>query len=171
MVCLGSAGAGLVVVHFKAHPVDPHRPRNILELLLAHVADIERNLPLICWYALPERQIAPGLASVSRRAAILTPSPKMSPSSMMMSPTLIPMRNSIRRSSGMAALRSAMARWISMAQRTASTALANSTKRTITCGLDDTAAMFGDLGIDKFAVDIALSAARVPSSSTPIRRL
>ena len=39
----------------------------------------------------------PGSASASSRAAMLTPSPKMSSSSTMMSPTLMPMRNSMRR--------------------------------------------------------------------------
>jgi hypothetical protein len=52
----------------------------------------------------------------------------MSAPSMMMSPTLMPMRNSMRLPRGMAALRSAMPRWISTAQRTASMTLANSTR-------------------------------------------
>ena len=38
----------------------------------------------------------PGSASASSRAAILTPSPKMSPPSAMMSPRLIPMRMAMR---------------------------------------------------------------------------
>ena len=41
-------------------------------------------------------QMPPGSAIVSRRAAILTSSPKISSSSMIISPTCIPMRNSIR---------------------------------------------------------------------------
>ena len=45
-------------------------------------------------------QIPPGSASASRRAATLTPSPKMSSSSTMTSPRLMPMRNLMRRSSG-----------------------------------------------------------------------
>ena len=72
-------------------------------------------------------QTPPGSAMPSRRAAILTPSPKISLSSMMMSPTWMPMRNSIRCSGGTAVFCSAMPRWISTAQRAASTALANST--------------------------------------------
>jgi len=47
-------------------------------------------------------------------------------------------------------VRSAIARWISMAQRTASTALSELDQRTITRGLDDAAAMLRYLGIDKF---------------------
>jgi hypothetical protein len=43
-----------------------------------------------------------------------------------------------------------MARWISIAQRTASTALANSTRATVARGFDDAAAVFGDLRIDNF---------------------
>src|SRR5947208_1821441 len=53
----------------------------------------------------------------------------MSWSWVMMSPRLMPMRNSIRRSGGMPALRSAIARCISTAQCAASTTLANSTRK------------------------------------------
>src|SRR3984957_6981298 len=45
-----------------------------------------------CSRAAALRQILPGSARASRRAAMLTPSPKMSPSSMMMSPILMPTR-------------------------------------------------------------------------------
>ena len=71
-------------------------------------------------------QIPPGSAKASSRAATFTPSPKMSRPSMMMSPRLIPIRNSMRRSRH-TALRSAISRCTSTAQRTASTTLANST--------------------------------------------
>src|SRR5262249_11620446 len=43
------------------------------------------------------RQTPPGSASASSLAAMLTPSPKISPSSIMMSPSLLPLRNSMRR--------------------------------------------------------------------------
>ena len=43
---------------------------------------------------------------------------------MMMSPRLTPMRKSMRRSAGTSALRAAISRWTSTAQRTASTTLA-----------------------------------------------
>src|SRR5258708_2366450 len=68
----------------------------------------------------------PGSAMPSRRTATFTPSPKMSAPSMMTSPTLMPIRKSILLSRGIPALRSAMPRWTSMAQRTASTTLLNS---------------------------------------------
>src|SRR6516165_8556001 len=55
-------------------------------------------------------QIPPGSARASRRAAMLTPSPYISRPSLMMSPTLIPMRSSIRRSGGTSAFRSAISR-------------------------------------------------------------
>jgi hypothetical protein len=58
---------------------------------------------------------------------MLTPSPKMSSPSMMMSPTLMPIRNTICRSAGTSALRPTMLRWTLTAQATASTTLANST--------------------------------------------
>ena len=57
-----------------------------------------------------ETQIPPGSAMPSSRAATLTPSPKMSPSSTTMSPWLMPMRNSMRRSAATSALRSAISR-------------------------------------------------------------
>src|ERR1019366_85612 len=94
----------------------------------------------------------------------------MSPSSMMISPTLMPMRNSIRRSSATSALRSAIARWISMAQRTASTALANSTSAPSPVVLTIRPRCSAILGSTSSRL-YALSAARVPSSSTPMRRL
>src|SRR6516165_1546034 len=71
-------------------------------------------------------QISPGSASVWRRAATLTPSPKMSPSSWMTSPRLMPIRKRIRSGSGRLTLRSAIPCWTTTAQRTASTTEANS---------------------------------------------
>ena len=44
-----------------------------------------------------------------------------------------------------------MPRWISTAQRTASTTLANSASMPVAGGLDDPSAVFGDLGIDEGA--------------------
>jgi len=72
-----------------------------------------------------DTQIPPGSANASRRAAMLTPSPKMSPSSTTMSPTLMPMRNSMRLSAGTVALRSVMPACTSDAQFRASTTLPN----------------------------------------------
>ena len=54
------------------------------------------TLPRICRWASSDMQMPPGSEIPSRRAAMLTPSPKISLSSMMMSPTWMPMRNSIR---------------------------------------------------------------------------
>ena len=73
-----------------------------------------------------DTQIPPGSAIPSSRAAMLTPSPKMSPSCSTMSPTLMPILNSRRLSSPTSALRPAMPACTSTAQRTASTTLANS---------------------------------------------
>ena len=69
----------------------------------------------------------PGAATLSIRAAILTPSPKISSSSMMMSPTLMPMRNWIGSVSEPPVSCSRTCCWISIAQATASTALPNYT--------------------------------------------
>jgi hypothetical protein len=50
-------------------------------------------------------QMPPGSANPSSRAATLTSSPKISPYSTLMSPTLMPMRNSMQRSAGTEASR------------------------------------------------------------------
>jgi len=74
-------------------------------------------------------QIPPGSASASSRAATFTPSPKMSYSSTITSPRLIPIRKVMRPFSGVFALRSAIPRWTSAAHRTASTTLGNSARK------------------------------------------
>src|SRR6516165_8278680 len=71
-------------------------------------------------------QISPGAASASIRAATLTPSPNMSPSSTITSPTLMPIRKRMRSASGVLALRSSIPFCTTTAQRTASTTEANS---------------------------------------------
>src|SRR5271166_1611288 len=69
----------------------------------------------------------PGSAMPSRRAAMLTLSPRMSSPSARTSPTLMPTRNSILRSGG-SSIAAVAPRCTATAQRTASTALANSTR-------------------------------------------
>src|SRR5215469_13490126 len=105
----------------------------------------------------------------SSLAAILTPSPKMSSPSAITSPRLIPTRNSIRFSGGIAALRPAIPCCTSTPQRTASTTLGNSasipspvffTMRP-RCSL-----ILGSTSSRK----CALRRACVPSSSIPIKR-
>src|SRR6516165_1124583 len=88
---------------------------------------------------------------------------------MMTSPTLMPMRNSSRRSSEMTALRCAISFCISMAQRAASTALANSTRAESPGVLT----MRPRCCFDFRAISSrhAFKPAKVPSSSLPIRRL
>src|SRR5260370_1465369 len=54
-------------------------------------------LPLTCSNTLLDRQTPPGSNSFSMRAATLTPSPKMSSPSIMMSPILMPIRKRISR--------------------------------------------------------------------------
>jgi hypothetical protein len=60
-----------------SHPVHPHQPRDILELLLAYVLETEVELARASSCTRAAKQIPPGWAS---HAATLTPSPKMSPS-------------------------------------------------------------------------------------------
>jgi hypothetical protein len=114
-------------------------------------------------------QMPPGSASASSRAATLTPSPKTSPSSTMMSPRLIPTRNRMRRSSSISASRSIIARWISTAQRTASTTLWNSTSIPSPAVLTMRplcSRIFGSISSRR----CDLRRPSVPSSSAPISR-
>ena len=110
------------------------------------------SLPTASSCTRAETQMPPGSASASRRAAILTPSPKISPSSTMTSPRLIPMRNSMRSSGGPRRVaRSACRAWISTAQRTASTDAGELDQQAVAGGLDDATVMGGDLRIDQSA--------------------
>src|SRR6516164_5966855 len=70
----------------------------------------------------------PGSAADCNRAATLTPSPSRSSPSSITSPRLTPMRNLTCRCSGNWSLRVRSAAWISVAHRTASTALPNSAR-------------------------------------------
>ena len=69
------------------------------------------------------------------------------------------MRNSIRFSGTKSALRVAMPRWTSRAQRTASTTLANSTRICLPC-LDHPATVALDRRIDQFGSERAQSTHR-----------
>ena len=76
--------------------VDAHRPGDVLELLLAHIVEGDRQL-FADLLAHRRADADPArLGEPLSRAATLTPSPKMSPPSTMMSPTLMPMRKSMR---------------------------------------------------------------------------
>src|SRR5438034_1590805 len=115
--------------------------------------------------------MAPGTATPSSREAMFTPSPIRSPSlSSTTSPMWMPMRNSMRRSAGRPVLRSIIAFCTSMAQRTASTTLRNSTSapspvRFTTRPL--CTAMVGSIR----SLRSARSRANVRSSSAPVSRL
>ena len=60
--------------------IDPDRLGDVLELGRAEIGHGEVEPTFTCRYASSERQIAPGLAMLSSRAAMLTPSPIRSPS-------------------------------------------------------------------------------------------
>jgi len=90
----------------------------------------------------------------------------MSRSSMMMSPKFRPIRNSMRRSCGTAALRFGHEALDSTAQRTAPTTLAKLDEHAVASSLDDASAMLRDFRFD-YRPPVALSGYSVPSSSTP----
>src|SRR6516225_1340035 len=87
------------------------------------------SLPVASSCTRADTHMPPGSATPSSRAATFTPSPKMSPSSTTMSPTLMPMRNSMRLFAGVVALRSTIPVCTSVAHCRASTTLLNSTRR------------------------------------------
>ncbi len=74
----------------------------------------------------PERQIPPGCASASSRAAMLTPSPNRFCPSTRTSPRWMPMRNRICWPAGRSSFSFSMASWTATAHSTASTGLAKS---------------------------------------------
>lgn len=79
---------------------DPNELRTIAGVVLADQAeDIESERS----WTTAETQISPGSATASNRAATLTPSPWMSPSSTITSPRLIPIRKTMRWCSGVSA--------------------------------------------------------------------
>ncbi len=121
-------------------------------------------------WAIAEMTTPPGSAIPSSLAATFTPSPKMSASSMMTSPTLMPIRNSRRRSCGKERLRSRMPVWTSSAQRVASTTLPNSIRRPSPVVLTMRPRCSAILRSRK-SRRWARSAASVPSSSAPMSRL
>src|SRR4030095_9583538 len=94
-------------------------------------------------------QTPPGSAIPSRRAAMLTPSPKISLSSTMMSPTWMPMRNSIRLTCGIVAFCSSHTALDlnGAAHRIYDTS--ELSEHAVARVLDDLATMFADLGISE----------------------
>src|SRR5215467_12124966 len=113
----------------------------------------------------------PGSARASSRAATFTPSPKMSPSSTTMSPTLMPMRNSIRLSLGTVVLRSAIPACTCRAMQSIHHA-AELDEQAVSCRLDEPTVVRGDCRIEQLGPDrlepcegaalIALSTKPVP---------
>jgi hypothetical protein len=91
----------------------------------------------------------PGTAMLSSRAAILTPSPKISLSSMMTSPRWMPMRNSIRLAWGyLRVLVGHAALNVDGASRCIN-GTGKFDQHTVASGLDDATAMCGDCGVEK----------------------
>ena len=108
-------------------PKGAHRAGYVLNLRSPRSSKVTGNLSRTWSRTAREMHSPPGSHKLSNRAATLTPSPKISPASPMMSPTLTPIRKIALLSS--ATPRNAIPRWIEIAQATASTALGNSTRR------------------------------------------
>src|SRR5208337_4703444 len=87
--------------------IDPDGLGDVLEPDGSEIADRYLERAFTSRKASSERQIAPGFATPSNRAAILTPSPFKSPSlSSTTPPKCMPTRNSMRHSGGTPAFRS-----------------------------------------------------------------
>jgi hypothetical protein len=119
---------------FRACAADPHgkhpqRAGDIFEALCAEIIESDIDLAHSIRMHPAGNADAAGLGQPFEPCGEVDPSPKMSPSSTMMSPWWMPKRNSIRFSAGTSALRSPIARCTSTAQRTASTTLANSANK------------------------------------------
>ena len=126
------------------------------------------TLSRTCSQASSERQMPPGSAMPSIRAAILTPSPRMSSPSMMMSPTLIPIRNCIGLASATGVVLPKLSLYLDRAADRVQ-ALANSTSAPSPMSLTirpEWAAIVGSISsrLKAFSRD------NVPVSSMPMRR-
>src|SRR6516162_3871215 len=106
--------------------VHAHRSGNVLERLVAQILEGEIKLTRgILLHARGDTDAA-GLGQCFEPCSDVHP---VSPSSTTTSPTLMPIRNSMRLSVFIAALRSAMTACTSVAQRSASTTLLNSARK------------------------------------------
>src|SRR6476620_4172827 len=94
-------------------------------------------------------QTPPGSAIPSRRAATLTPSPRISLSSTMMSPTWMPTRNSNRLACGTVPFCSAIQRWNLDGAAHCIDGAGELDQHAVADRLDDPSAMRGDGWIDK----------------------
>ena len=72
--------------------IGPHRPRDVLEALLADIDEIRVDLAAHILVGELGNQTPPGSQIPSSRAAMLTPSPRISSPSTSTSPRLTPMR-------------------------------------------------------------------------------
>ena len=113
----------------RSHPINTDGPGDVLQRLLAHVfeGEVEARRRILLdagRYANPTRlgqafEAGGDIDAITEDVAVLDD----------MSPTLIPMRNSMRLSAATPVLRSAIACCTSTAQRSASMTLANSARR------------------------------------------
>ena len=103
----------------RSRPSQPRRHANrsgdVVEALLAKVGKLDRDFSANLFVGGRRDQMPPGSAIPSSRAATLTPSPRMSSPSIRMSPRLIPIRKSIRRSCGIPSFLWAITAWTATA--------------------------------------------------------
>jgi hypothetical protein len=119
MACQGVAAAW-IGTRVLARPQGPrsqtngkgaHRPRDVLQALLAEV--VEGEIELVAHLVAHNRADADAVRLRPPPGSEIDAVAKMSPSSTMMSPWWMPTRNSMRFSAGTLALRSVIARCIS----------------------------------------------------------
>src|SRR4051812_6380636 len=120
------AGSGAQRRTIPGQRVDGDRLGHVLDRMAGQIDDAMRQPAGDMLERGAERQMPPGSASASIRAAMFTPSPNRSPPWIMTSPTWMPIRNSRRRSTEISLLASASRCCTATAHSTAFTALANS---------------------------------------------
>jgi len=167
--CLGHHRT-LFLFRLERDAIDVHRPRDVLNLLLAPVLklDVELVAYLVAHHSADTDPA--GLGARFEAGGDIDAVTDMSCSSMMMSPRLIPMRNSIRRSAGTAPLRRIISRWTSTAQAHRIDDAGKLYQQTVAGRLDDAARGAPRSWGPTIRAGSAFSAASVPSSSAPISR-
>ena len=158
---LSGSGSGAVAAPATAaadgsgsmpNTIGAHRPRDVLDLLLAEI--LEGEIELVADLVAAQRrltQIPPGSASASSRAAILTPSPKMSPL----------LDDDVAEIDADAELDAPLRRHAGIALRHRALHLDRAShgiddageldEQAVAGGLDDAAAVLGDLGVRQLA--------------------
>ena len=149
--------------------IGPNRARDVLHLLISDVVETYVDTPMHLFAHRAETQIPPGSANSSSRAATLTPSPAISLPSTMMSPKLMPIRNSMLRRAVRLIVCPHRSLHVDRATERGIRA-AEFEQHPVTCSIDDPAVVFGNFG-STMRSRMFRSRANDPASSRSMCRL